>query len=158
MSKITRFEPQFAFLLPVTHAILESADLTLHPAVSLITLHGSRALAGGYRTDSDIDLSLIVEPRQDTLSDLQAVLNNVLEVTLGNWQSGIELDLAAVFDTRNCGLKCFERTTWDEHLCSIGGVDCFGLYKIQKGFHGFVVNAGVQVKLMYPCIPIWRRR
>jgi hypothetical protein len=54
-------------------------------------------------------------------------------------------------------LKCFDRTAWDEHLCPLGGVDCFGLYKIQKGFNGFVTNAGVQVKKMYPCLTIWRR-
>jgi hypothetical protein len=154
---ISQFEPRLTSLLPATLAILESANFTVHPAVSLITLHGSRGLAGGYRTDSDIDLSLIVDPRPDALFDLQAVLNDVLEVTLGNWRSNIEPDLAAVFDTRKCGLKCFGRTAWDDRFCSVGGVDCFGLYKIQKGFNGFATNAGVQPKRMYPCLRIWRR-
>ena len=154
---ILQFEPQFPSLLPETHAILESAYLAVHSAVSAITLHGSRGLAGGCRPDSDIDLTLIVDPRPDASCDLQAVLNEVLEVTLRNWLSDIEPDLAAVFDARNCGLKCFNRMAWDPQLCSVGGVDCFGLYKIQKGFNGFVTDAWVQVKLMYPCMRIWRR-
>ena len=37
------------------------------------------------------------------------------------------------------------------------GVDCFGLYKVQKGFNGILQNAGVQVKRMYPCLKIWQR-
>lgn len=157
MDPILNFEPQLAALLPATHAILKTANLTVHSRVSFITLHGSRGLAGGYRTDSDIDLSLTVDMQPDTLSNLETVLNEVLEVTLGAWQSNIEVDVAAVFDIRRCGLKCFERTVWDEHLCSTGGVDCFGLYKIQKGFNGFVTNAGVQVKRMYPILRIWQR-
>jgi hypothetical protein len=36
-------------------------------------------------------------------------------------------------------------------------VDCFGLYKTQGGYNGLVINAGVQVKLMYPCLMIWRQ-
>ena len=37
------------------------------------------------------------------------------------------------------------------------GVDCFGLYKTQRGYKGLVINAGVQVKLMYPCLVLWRQ-
>jgi hypothetical protein len=76
-------------------------------------------------------------------------------MTRENWQGAVEADLAVVFDVRNCGLKCFEQTARDERLCSLGGIDCFGLFKIQIGFDGFVTNAGVQVKRMYPCLKIW---
>lgn len=40
----------------------------------------------------------------------------------------------------------------------IQGVGCFGLYKLQKGFSGFVENAGIEVRRMYPCLKIWQRR
>jgi hypothetical protein len=82
------------------------------------------------------------------------------------WQATVEADLAVVFDTRQCGLRCFDQTTWNEQLCVNGGgagggaeigVDCFGLYKVQKGFNGILRNAGVQVKRMYPCLKIWQR-
>jgi hypothetical protein len=47
---------------------------------------------------------------------------------------------------------------WNDRICRVGGVDCFGLYKTQKGFHGLVRHAGIHVPLMYPCLTIWRRR
>jgi hypothetical protein len=156
--KVIDFEPQLASSLPTTHALLKSSNFTLHPAVSRIILHGSRGPAGGYRPDSDIDLSLIVDtPPGAALSEVQVLLQDVLEMTLSNWQCAVEIDLAVVFDVRNCGLKCFEQTAWDEQLCTLGGVDCFGLYKVQRGFNGFVTNAGVQVKWMYPCLKVWQR-
>jgi hypothetical protein len=85
------------------------------------------------------------------------MLREVVQVTLSSWQSDIELDLAIVFDVRKCGLVCFEQNAWNDRLCGIGGVDCFGLFKTQKGFDGFVTNAGVQVNRMYPCLKIWSR-
>jgi hypothetical protein len=157
MGRVLEFEPRLESLLPTSHKILASANFIVHPRVSFITLHGSRGLAGGCRPDSDIDLSLITDIRQDAQSNLQAIQRDILEITLENWKSAVEADLAAVFDVRNCGLKCFDRTTWEKQLCSVGGVDCFGLYKIQKGFNGIVSNAGVQVKQIYPCLKIWQR-
>ena len=69
----------------------------------------------------------------------------------------IKVDLAGIYDIQGCGLKCFDQAAWDGHFCTAGGVDCFGLYKIQQGFHGLVENTGVQVKRMYPCLKIWQR-
>lgn len=152
--KINHFESNFPASLPETHAIVRSSNLTIHPLVGRVVLHGSRGLAGGYRPDSDIDLSLIVDPPG---LDIERSLQEVLETTLNSWQGLIELDLAVIFDTRDCGLKCFEQREWNEQTCTLGGVDCFGLYKTQKGFQGLVTNAGIQVKLMYPCLKIWQR-
>lgn len=158
MGKVLEFEPLLASLLPATHALLNSANLTIHPNVSRIILHGSRGLAGGSRPDSDIDLSLIVETRPSLpRSDLEVLLREVLETTLSHWHNAIEVDLAGIFDVQNCGLKCFDQVAWDEHFCTIGRVDCYGLYKIQKGYNGLINNAGVQVKRMYPCFKIWQR-
>jgi hypothetical protein len=158
MLSITNFEPSLASSLPATFELLMSSNLVIHPSVSRIILHGSRGLAGGYRPLSDIDLSLIVEAvPPPTSANLQSFLCDVWETTRRQWQSSIEPDLAIIFETQRCDLKCFEQTAWNEQLCTIGGVDCFGLYKVGKGFDGLVTNAGGQVKLMYPCLKIWQR-
>lgn len=141
MIKVTEFENEFTNLLPETYNLLRSANLIVRHSVQGIILHGSRGLAGGYRPDSDVDLSLIVSTSQLSNGlDLDGFLREVLEITLGYWQSTIKPDLAAIFDTKNCDLKCFDKTTFDERACKIGGIDCFGIYKIQKGFNGFVVG------------------
>ena len=156
MTAITDFLPQFASSLPEAHALLRSANLMVHSIVSGITLHGSRGPANHPRPDSDIDLSLIVTLPAYSEIDV-ALLQQVFTTTMDHWNSRMEPDLAVIFDTRSCGLKCFEQTQWDENFCTIGRVDCFGLYKKQKGFNGLVTDAGIQVKLMYPCLKIWER-
>ena len=156
--KVSEFEPSLASWLPATDALLRSANLMIHPRVSRIILHGSRGLAGSYRPDSDIDLSLIVDTLPgSTEAELERLLYAVIETTLNHWQAAIEPDLAVVFDVQHCELKCFNQTRWEERLCAKGGVDCFGLYKLQKGVKGLITNAGVQVKLMYPCLKIWQK-
>jgi hypothetical protein len=157
MTKITSFQPQLATLLPETYTLLGSSNLTVHPAVSRIVLHGSRGLAKNYRVDSDIDLSLIVDmqPGQGQV-DIQ-LLHDVWDATMNHWESGVELDLALVFDMKMCGLKCFDQVEWVSQSCMIGSTDCFGLYKLTKGFDGLVTNAGIQVRLMIPCLKIWER-
>ena len=77
--------------------------------------------------------------------------------TLDAWQAAVDVDLAVIYDLKQCGLLCFERNNWQTEVCGLGGMDCFGLYKVQKGFAGFVTNAGIQVKRMYPCLKIWQR-
>ena len=155
---ITDFEPALAASLPATFELLMSSHLVIHPGVSRIILHGSRGLAGGDRPASDIDLSLIVDPLPALKeADLGSFLFDVLETTRSQWRSVIELDAAIIYDTHSCTLTCFDQTMWNPQLCTIAGVDCFGLYKVGKGFHGFVTHAGVEVKRMYPCLKIWQR-
>jgi hypothetical protein len=152
------FEPEVESLIPKTYRLLQTANLTVHPSVARIILHGSRGLTGNYRPNSDIDLSLIVDiPSQTDLIDLEQLLSLVYETTQKAWTADFEADLAIVFDTRNCGLKCFYEPSWHEGLCPNGGTDCFGLFKVQKGFKGLVTNAGIQVNRMIPCLQIWRR-
>ena len=155
MIHITTFEPAFANSLPQTLNLLTAANLVVHPSVSRVVLHGSRGPAGGYCLDSDIDLSLIVDlPQRD---NFELELNPIVLTTLDHWRAAVEIDLAVIFDIKNCELRCFDQTTWQERVCRLGGVDCFGLYKIQKGFQGIVTGAGIRVELMYPCITIWQR-
>jgi len=152
------FDPAFSRSLPETHALVRDANFIVHPSVLRVVLHGSRGLAGGFRTDSDIDLSLIVDLAGEiSQTNLEDMLQSVYQTTQSAWQSAIEADLAIIFETSACALKCFEQTTWEERICPIGGLDCFGLYKVQKGFQGLVTNAGIEVRRMYPCLEIWRR-
>jgi hypothetical protein len=155
MIHITTFETAFGGSLPHIHKLLTVANLVVHPSVSQVVLHGSRGLAGGFRPDSDVDLSLIVDPPQR--DNFEQELNRVVRTTLDHWQAAIEIDLAVIFDIQDCNLRCFEQATWQERVCRLGGVDCFGLYKVQKGFQGIVTGAGIRVELMYPCITIWQR-
>jgi hypothetical protein len=158
LTKDLKFEHQLEVLLPESYALLKSANLQIHESVSDIILHGSRGLTNRPRPASDIDLSLIVD--SVTLSrqpEKEPFLHDILYTTLSQWQCDIELDLAAVFDSQHCKLKCFDLAAWDAQICNRGGMDCFGLYKIQKGFNGLVIDAGVQVRLMYPCLKIWHR-
>lgn len=140
--------------LPAAHALLASANLSVHPAVQRVILHGSRGPAGTYRPDSDIDLSLLIDPPP---ADEDDCLQAVFETTFQQWRAPVEPDLAVIFESRACGLVCFDIPQWDPAVCRLGGRDCFGLYKAQKGFHGRVTGAGVEVRRMYPCLKIWQR-
>ena len=153
--KISKFLPELAVSLSDTHGLLLEGNLVVHPFVSRVVLHGSRGPAGGWRPNSDIDLSLIVDMPEAQISD--ALFYEITRTTLDHWKSLIDVDLAVIYDMKKCGLNCFEQTVWHPDVCQIGGTDCFGLYKIQKGFNGFVRNAAIQVRLMYPCLTIWQR-
>ena len=153
--KVSNFEPEFKASLPETLVLLASANLVVHPLVTSVVLHGSRGLAGGCRPNSDVDLSLIVEIPEHQITE--TLFYDIAGTTLDSWRSPIEVDLAVIYDLKKCGLKCFEQTTWQQEFCQFGGMDCFGIYKIQKGFDGFLTNAGIQVRLMYPCLKIWQR-
>ena len=96
MIKVSNIEAQLEILLPETYTLIMSSNLTVHPGVSRVTLHGSRGLAGGFRLDSDIDLTLIVDAPCGP--DMESQLQDVLETTLNHWQGSIEPDLAVVFD------------------------------------------------------------
>ena len=156
MIKVQNFHPRLEATLPETYALLRSSNLTLHPRVSRLILHGSRGLANRPRFDSDIDLSLIVDISKPEAENLE-LLKTIHDTTYDHWALSIPLDLAVIFDIRQCKLSCFDQNTWDPGFCSIGGIDCFGLYKIGKGFNGLVTNAGIQVERMYPCLKIWER-
>ena len=155
--RITSFEPPLAARCPETARLLQNATLIVHPRVTAITLHGSRGPRGDYRPDSDVDMCLVVDTSGVTArDDLAALLRAVLHTTLAHWQGTIEADLAAAYDRQGCGLSCFEQLTWDQVACTIGGQDCFGLYKIQRGYDGFV-ERGVELNKMFPCAVIWRK-
>ena len=158
MITVTEFNPAFVRDLPDTYELLRLCNLVVRPEVTRITVHGSRGPAGGYQDDSDVDLSLIVHTSEAKHSrELETLLRDSLDTTLRNWQGTAELDLAAVFDKRGCGRRCFEMTDFDDNLCETV-VDCLGIYKTQKGFNGFVEGPAVQVRAMYPCMIVWDKK
>jgi len=154
---IIKFADDFAAELPVACDILSQAHLVVCGSVSRITLHGSRGVRGGAREDSDIDLALMVDSsRIAQEKDPEQFLKKVFLTTLDNWQGRVALDLALVFDTSDCGLKCFSVREFDSNLCATT-IDCLGFYKVQKGFNGFVSGPAVDCSKMYPFIKIWER-
>lgn len=158
MIVISEFSPLLEQRLPETHALLRYGGLNLHDAVTRVTLHGSRSLRGRPRPDSDLDLSLVVEPSRLAMArDQAAFLRAVLTTTVQAWRGTIDLDLAAIFDKSDCGLRCLDHESFSPGVC-VRDVDCMGLFKIQKGFDGFVPGSLLDVKKMYPLITIWRRQ
>ena len=92
--------------------LLQEAVFTIHQRVTAITLHGSRGPRGDYRSDSDVDMCLIVDIEEVTeRSEPAALLRSVLDMTLTHWRGTVEADLAAAYDRQGCGLSCFERLT-----------------------------------------------
>ena len=159
MLTILTFLPELESLLSETSQILRAANLTVHEVVRQITLEGSRGLAGGFRPDSDIDLTLIADAAQLPAAEPERaqLLRAVLQTTRSAWRSPVEVDLAVVFDKGDCcGLRCFDQRHWDDAIIRGRGVDCFGIYKTQRGFDGYV-ESGVQLEKVYPILVIWRR-
>lgn len=146
-------------LLPTTYNILNESNLTVHPSVYKIILSGSRGLSNCFRENSDIDLSLLVDSKfLNEESNPEKLLREILDITLMNWKSKVELDTVAVFDINNCNLKCFDYESYPDKLCKMGHIDCLGLYKTQKGFHGYVPKIGINIKLIHPIITVWERK
>ncbi len=159
MITIADFDPAFESLLPDVCALIRRSNLVVHDGIEQVFLSGSRGLAGGCRMDSDIDLSLMVDvqvlPGQEP--EREQFLRTVLTTTLSCWQGTVEADLAVVFDTLDCcGLRCFQTRNYDPETVRDRGTDCFGLYKVQRGFNGYVTH-GVQLVRMYPILRIWHR-
>ncbi len=158
MTRISGFSPLLHEKLPVTYKILVESNLTVHPYVYQIILSGSRGLSGFPRKDSDIDLTLLVQTSMlEKDSNKEEALEQVLRTTIDNWRSSTKIDTAAVFDVRGCRLSCFSCKTRTTYNCLIGGVDCFGIYKIQKGFKGYVTGLGIEMEKVFPVLTIWKR-
>ena len=152
-------DPQGMQLVQETYRILRAGNLVVHPSVTAVVLGGSRGPNNCYRPDSDIDLSLIVDSGGLAVGPkLGQLLDDVLQTTLKNWRGEVELDLAAVFDMHACGLKCFGQSgPFDLSICGGSGRDCFGIYKIQRGFSGFVPPFGVLVEKINPSLILWQK-
>jgi len=140
--------------LTETYNILKNANLKVHPYVKMILLTGSRGKLNSWREDSDIDLSLIVDMQMLNCEiNREAVLKEILEITVNNWNSHIKLDTAVVFDINNCGLNCLKPEEYP--ICTDKGIDCIGLYKVQNGISGYVPKIGVDVKKIHPVTVVW---
>ena len=83
------FEPILSvkIQLPETWRLLREGGLMLHPSVKRVVVHGSRGPAGGFRKDSDLDLSLIVDPPayNSSRKDYAELLQEVIDIGLSSW-------------------------------------------------------------------------
>ncbi|HEX2907010.1 MAG TPA: nucleotidyltransferase domain-containing protein [Phototrophicaceae bacterium] len=158
MHTITTFEPDFEKLLPETYALLAAANLTVHDGVKIVVLEGSRGLQGRPRPDSDVDLSLVVDTTRLPSDEpaREEFLRAVIDTTLSQWRGPVELDTAAVFDMGH-GLDLFEIREYDPAQIPDCPGGCFGLYKTQKGFNGYVPPSMIELPKIYPLLVIWRR-
>jgi predicted nucleotidyltransferase len=156
--EINNYKPELKEKLPETYRLLTAAHLKVHPRVKKITLHGSRGPAGKYRDDSDIDLCLVTDIDIQVLpiEECGALLRKVLQTTLESSKCPVELDLAAVYDNVGCGLRCLAVNDYKQLKCRTEQAGCLGIYKIQKGFDGFVPPI-IEVRKMYPYMTIWQR-
>jgi len=144
--------------LPQTYEILKESNFMVHQYVCKVILTGSRGLAGDFREDSDIDLSLLVDTRRIINGqNEEEILKAVLNTTLSTWKGKVELDTVVVFDISNCGLKCFDPERFEKRECGYAGIDCMGLYKLQKGFDGYVPMIGVDIQRINPMISVWEK-
>jgi hypothetical protein len=157
MIEITEFSPDFCQAFPDLCQIFQRVPLTVHEGISRVTLHGLRGAPGEIGENSELDLRLLVDSEQypDIRQD-EELLKDMIYTTLAPWREKIKLDLSVVFDTRGCQLKCFDERLYNPTVCSLGGFDCFGMYKIQEGVPEFVDNSGMSVRYIYPCITVWR--
>jgi len=157
--RIESCKEAFTSELPETAELLGTGGLSVHDAVGRVSLHGTRGLKRGYRPDSDIDLTLIVKDgflKGKSIQEQDALFHEIIKVTLESWKGSVELDLALAFDKRGCGLLCFDENHFNSELCA-NHTDCFGLFKIQKGFSGRVPECGIDTELMYPAIVVWEQ-
>jgi hypothetical protein len=155
MIHITRFNPDFSIKLAETCKLIGSSNFIVHESVEKVTLHGSHGISGHARIDSDLDLALVV-PNILPAADIAILLHSVIMTTINNWHGNVELDLAAIFDKSGCGLKCLNNQFFVPELCK-KTIDCMGIYKIQRGFHGFVEGPEIDCSKMYPLITIWSK-
>ncbi len=156
--EIRDFKPELKDKLPETYRLLAATKIKVHPRVKKITLHGSRGPAGKYRDDSDMDLCLVTDIDIQLLPEEQCnlLLRKVLQTTLESSKCPVELDLAAVFDHVGCGLRCFTVSDYAKLNCRSEQAGCMGLFKIQKGFNGFIPPI-TEVRAMYPYLTIWEK-
>jgi predicted nucleotidyltransferase len=154
----TEIENALRASLPETYRILANSSLSVHRMVRKVVLSGSRGPKGGFRNDSDVDLSLVVNAnRRADPAHLGDLLEEIIEATVQSWKGPVELDCAAVFDKSACGLACFDVFSYGDLRCSFQAPDCIGLYKRNKGFDGFVPPLGLEIRNVFPMITVWDR-
>ena len=117
----------------------------------------SRGPSNCYHSKSDIDISMILD-KEMVNNPLQCEndLSEIIELTINNWNSPIEIDIALLFSINSCDFECFYKFP-NKHRCRIKSHDCFGIYKIQKEFEGFVPKIGIDVDKVFPIRIIWSR-
>ena len=154
---ITEFEPDFVQAFPDLAEVFKRAPLTVPEGVAKVTLHGLHGVTGEINDNSVLDLRLLLDSEQyPDVRQEGELLKEILYTTLADWREKMKLDVTIIFDTRNCDLICFNERSYNATICKGGGLDCFGMYKIEDGNPGFIFSSGMNVKYIYPCISVWR--
>ena len=142
--------------LPDTYMLLQGSTLSVHDAVRFVVLTGSRGPKGGFRPDSDIDISMLIDTCMlQSTKNPGELMYEVINDTISTWTSIVEIDIAVVYDKLQYGLRCFQITSIKSLKCKLIKPDCFGVYKTQKGFNGFVPDIGLSIEKVYPMLQIW---
>ena len=142
--------------LPETYKILKSGNLVVDEKIKAVFLSGSRGPANSFKTNSDIDITMILDNELiNNPENCEEKLKQIIRYTIDNWIHEIELDTVLIYDNNHCDLKCFLEN--DISTCKCEKTDCFGLYKIQKGFKGFVPKMGIDSREVFPIVMIWKR-
>ena len=154
---VNEFEPEFGAAFPDLCELFLRAPLTAHEGLEKIILHGYRGTEGKIPEGAELRMSLVVDSDQhpDAKQD-EELLKDILYATLAEWREKNKLDLTVVFDTRNCQLKCYNERLYNPIVCTHGGFDCFGMYRIEDNTPGFLLNSSFNIKYIYPCITVWR--
>jgi hypothetical protein len=154
---VTEFEPEFEAAFPDLCELFRRAPLTAHEGLERIVLHGYRGTEGKIPEGAELQMSLLVDSYQHPdAKDDEELLKDMLYATLAEWREKNKLDLTVIFDTRGCQLKCYGERMYNPGACKLGGFDCFGMYRVEDGKPGFILNSGFNVRYIYPCITIWR--
>lgn len=125
--------------------------------IKAVILSGSRGPSNSYRNDSDIDISLIVN--EDQIMDpfmYEPEFKSILNHLLRSWKHEVVLDTALLFPVKNCAFECFFKKTANIS-CTNQELDCFGVFKIQKKFEGFVPKMGLDVNKVMPIEVLWKK-
>ena len=136
--------------LSATADLLAASGFSVHPSVAAVVVEGSRGLKNSFRADSDLDIGLVLDPAEAPTAQL---CTQIIHHSLSHWQSDIELDLAVLFDKNACGIVCLQRSSANGLACG-KGTDCLGIFKLQKGFSGFVPNLGLTIEMTLPALYI----
>ncbi len=154
---VSEFEPDFVQSFPELAEIFRRAPLTVHEGVAKVSVHGLTNdvyLAGDNFV---LDLRLLVDYEQyPDVRHEEELLKEMIFTTMADWREKIKLDITVIFDTRNCNLICFNEHAYNPTICKGGGLDCFGMYKIEDGIPGFIYSSGMNVKYIYPCNIVWK--
>jgi len=154
--KIRNYDADFIKALPKTYKILSSGGLNVHAAVTAVAVCGLRILNKSHIANYDIDLWLEIGTRTIPADEKLAkdFIDSILDTTLNNWQERLSLNIFIAFGIVNCDLCCLKTTGFKQCSINASMTDCFGVYRRDDNFHGFLNGAGCNIGDLLPFMPV----